>query len=326
VFSSRTKTPLPYTAIEAIEVPSELDAKFVDWDRRYNNAMSDVPGFLGSETMAPALPEQPEWIVTVRWATRDDMLRFAESDTYRAFENEGAELRTHRSSVNFFEGEPPTPTEAERTVTSLLYWKVVTGMEKEFRDWHSDYARAMSESTGFQGYQLQEPVEELGQTDWVEAVRWESVFARDGWIRSDTRRRMFELGQEYFTDMRARNARTSFEGWFRFDSSTAGSPVPTWKQSMVVLLILYPTVFLLSVYATNPLEWPLWAGLFLGNVLSVSLMGFIITPLVMRYVLGWWLNPPPTASPERERNGFLLVVTCYVVFLVVFSVWPIPAS
>lgn len=87
-------------------------------------------------------------------------------------------------------------------------------------------------------------------------------------------------------------------------------------------LILYPTVFLLSVYVTNPLEWPLWAGLFLGNVLSVSLMGFIITPLVMRYVLGWWLNPPPTASPDRGRNGIILVVACYVVFIIVFSVWP----
>lgn len=55
---------------------------------------------------------------------------------------------------------------------------------------------------------------------------------------------------------------------------------------------------------------------------EASLMGFLITPFVMRYVLGWWLNPPPTASPNRTRNGILLVVSCYVVFLLIFSVWP----
>lgn len=323
---SRTRTELPYTAVEAMMVQPEKEAAFIEWDRRYNEAMEQVPGWLGSETLAPQLPEQPEWIVTARWATRDDMVRFSESEIYRRFEAAGDLLRERPSTVEFFEGEAPSAADASRIVTSILYWTVPPDTEKDFAGWHAKYAQAMSESPGFQGYQLQEPLEDLpvvgDQNDWVEVVRWDSVFARDNWIRSAERRRMLELGNDFYTGMKARNVRTSFEGWFRFDSSTAGSPTPTWKQSMVVLLILYPTVFLLTEYVTGPLEWPLWSSLFLGNVLSVALMGFVITPLVMRYALGWWLNPMPTANPHRLRWGIWIILGCYAIFLVLFAAWP----
>jgi antibiotic biosynthesis monooxygenase (ABM) superfamily enzyme len=57
MFGRGAKTDVPYTAIEAIMVLPGKEAEFIDWDRRYEEAMTDVPGYLGSETLAPAPPE-----------------------------------------------------------------------------------------------------------------------------------------------------------------------------------------------------------------------------------------------------------------------------
>ncbi len=136
---------------------------------------------------------------------------------------------------------------------------------------------------------------------------------------------MLELGQRVFESYRARQVRTSFEGWFRLDSTTAGSPTAGWKQTMVVLLVLYPTVFLLNTYVVSEImgdEAEIWLSLFVGNVLSVALMGFIIMPIITRYVLGWWLNPPPTAKSARTWAGIAFVLAVYGLSLWLFSAWP----
>lgn len=332
MFGRGAKTDVPYTVIEAVDVLPGKEAEFVDWDRRYEEALADVPGYLSSETLAPAPPEQPEWVITARWASKDDMVRFADSDLYDKFEAEGDTLRAGRSSIEVFEGAVPTMTDPSRAITSVLYWDVPSESAKDFAKWHEKYAQAMSEAPGFQGYQLQEPVEELAgrkaaQPEWVEVVRWSSVFARDAWIRSDTRRKMLEMGEGTFTGFRARNVKTSFEGWFRFDSSTAGSPTPTWKQTMTVLLALYPTVFLLSRHVVPEIvgkDAELWWNLFVGNVISSVILGFLLMPIVTRFLLGWWLNPPPTARESRTWIGVGFVVAGYAIALLIFSQWPKP--
>jgi hypothetical protein len=64
-----------------------------------------------------------------------------------------------------------------------------------------------------------------------------------------------------------------FPGWFtagRGESGQAALPA-LWKQAMTVILVLYPTVFLLSRYLSPWLTGlPFAASLFVSNVASVS--------------------------------------------------------
>lgn len=108
MFWSRTKEAVPYTALEAIRVKPELEAEFIEWDRRYTEAMEDVPGSLGSETLAPQLPEQPEWIVAARWASQEDMDRFGASPLYERFESEGARYKEEKSVLAVDASPDPT--------------------------------------------------------------------------------------------------------------------------------------------------------------------------------------------------------------------------
>ena len=319
----RKKPRGPFTVLASTTVTHGSNEAFRAWQVRMTQIASTYPGFQGSKTRPPDPPEQPDWITTFIFDTRENLTVWLKSDDREVLQAEAAMFRTTDERLDVFEGARPD-TRTGRVVTSILYWDVRPHQEHNFRKWHVRYAQAMSESPGFQGYQLQEPIDDL-QPQWVQVIRWDSVVSRDGWIRSDTRKRMLELGQRVFETYRARQVRTSFEGWFRFDSTTAGSPTPSWKQTMVVLLVLYPTVFLLNTYVVSEIvgdDAEMWLSLFVGNVLSVALMGFIIMPIVTGDILGWWLNPPPTATSARTWAGVAVVLAVYGLFLGLFSVWP----
>ena len=78
---------------------------------------------------------------------------------------------------------------------------------------------------------------------------------------------------------------------------------------MVVLLVLYPLVFLLNEWLQKPIlvgifGLPYWAFLFVNNAVSVVLLSLIL-PWVSRQ-LGWWLRPADhdgRARPCRRPAG-----------------------
>jgi antibiotic biosynthesis monooxygenase (ABM) superfamily enzyme len=111
--------------------------------------------------------------------------------------------------------------------------------------------------------------------------------------------------------------RTGFDQWFEVPGAT---PPAWWKQNMVVLLVLYPLVFLLNEWLQKPIlvgifGLPYWAFLFINNAVSVVLLSLIL-PSVSRQ-LGWWLRPIDHDG-KRDIAGALLVVAFYALWLIVF--------
>ena len=74
--------------------------------------------------------------------------------------------------------------------------------------------------------------------------------------------------------------RTGFEQWF--PSAADGTSAPAaWKQNMIVLLLLYPVVFLFGLWVQTPVLMgkaglPFWLALFIGNVVSVLLLNWLV--------------------------------------------------
>ena len=90
---------------------------------------------------------------------------------------------------------------------------------------------------------------------------------------------------------------------------------------MVVLLMLYPVVFLFGRYVQTPflMGWaglPFWAALFIGNVASVVLLNWLV-PWSCG-VLGWWLTPRQNLRWLVDLGGALLISALYAVCLSVF--------
>ncbi len=80
---------------------------------------------------------------------------------------------------------------------------------------------------------------------------------------------------------------------------------------MIVLLTLYPIV-MLEQMCLNPLLHSLGMAeaIFIGNLLSVAAMGFLLIPLALR-AFDWWLLPRPSGSLKVEAAGIALIVGLY---------------
>ena len=89
---------------------------------------------------------------------------------------------------------------------------------------------------------------------------------------------------------------------------------------MVVLLVLYPLVFLLNEWLQKPIlvgvfHLPYWLFLFINNAASVVLLSLIL-PRVSRQ-LSWWLSPAEHDG-KRDLAGVALVIGIYALWLIAF--------
>ena len=123
---------------------------------------------------------------------------------------------------------------------------------------------------------------------------------------------------EPFIDRREQQVATAFSGWFTFGDVPDQVP-PNWKQSMIVLLMLYPIV-MLELLFLNPRLEPLGMAeaTFIGNLLSVAALGWVLVPPANR-AFDWWLRPRPNAPQWVTAAGVALIVGLYTLTVAVFA-------
>jgi len=148
--------------------------------------------------------------------------------------------------------------------------------------------------------------------------------AHELFVSDQTGRLLDEAGQ-FGADFRVRTVQSGFAGWFNFSDQPGAAVPPAWKESLVVLLVLYPVVFFFSIWVSMPhlRGVPFWLALFLGNLFSVFVTGLLLIPWANR-VLVWWLVPRRDAPAWTNAAGIALVVAIYCVCFAVFSLFPIP--
>ena len=113
--------------------------------------------------------------------------------------------------------------------------------------------------------------------------------------------------------------RSGFSQWF---PAATQAQAPAWKMNMIVLLLLYPVVFLFGLSVQTPilmhaLGLPFWLALFLGNVVSVLILNYLVPWTSRRFA--WWLTPAETPSARIDLTGAGLILAGYIVLLAVFS-------
>ena len=99
---------------------------------------------------------------------------------------------------------------------------------------------------------------------------------------------------------------------------------------MLVLLVLYPVVFVTATWIQDPLLMgnglPFWLALFMANIISVVALGWLLVPAVDR-LLGWWLYPRGRGRHLMTVVGTVVVIALYGVSLLLarwISSWPWP--
>lgn len=112
----------------------------------------------------------------------------------------------------------------------------------------------------------------------------------------------------------------AFDQWFPIPAA-GGPPPAAWKQNMLVLLMLYPVVFLFGTFIQTPLlsgraALPFAVALFIGNVASVLLLNYLVPWTSERFA--WWLQPVGANARRIDIAGTALVVALYAAIVLAF--------
>lgn len=284
--------------------PDAFEA-FADWQALFTRAASSHPGFLGLEIL-PAYAGSTEWQIIQRFVAHEALESWLTHPARAALQGSLAELRAA--------GEPEMPEEvapdyhAFGTVTEVITTVVQPGREAEFLDWTQAIQSAQARFPGYMGTFVQAPV--AGDPPyWTTLVRFSSPGQLDAWLTSEERKARLAGADPTMSHWSSRRLAAGFGSWFA--PTAPGTAPPAWKQTALVLLVLFPVVAL-EIRFLSPLlaGLPMMVATFIGNAISVCLVSWPLVGLA-RAGMGWWLAPPPAHRRRAETAGALLLIALY---------------
>ncbi len=303
------------TAVFTIRVRNGEEGRFAHWLTRLNGKMAGFQGYVSSVVIPPAPPVQADWVLVQRFQKIDQLRAWLDSDERRSLMQESTSLLVDEGTTNVFEGANTEPSPHEM-VTEIITVKVEPGKEAAYHEWVDRIRQMEATFPGYRGLQVQPPISGL-QDHWVSMLRFDSAEHMNAWLESDVRRdALREI--EPFIERSERQVATSFSGWFTFADAPGQAP-PNWKQSMIVLLTLYPIVMLelIFLYPTTS-QLGLAESTFIGNLITVAVTGFLLIPLAIK-AFEWWLIPLPTGPRWVTPAGVALIVGLYGLSVGIFA-------
>jgi hypothetical protein len=305
------------TLVTQTRVRDGMAEEFGRWQSAISTAAAESPGFITQSVLPPNPPLQVDWVIQQRFANVEAASAWLRSERRTRLLDAGQPMLAGQDDVHLVRdsasGARPAP------VSAVISSRVRAGREAAFRAWEQRIASAQARSPGFQGYRFEPPIPGV-QEDWLAILRFDTEDNLQAWLESPERKQLLEEAAPFLEEFHARVVRTGFEQWF--PSAADGTSAPAWKQNMIVLLLLYPVVFLFGLFVQTPLLMgraglPFWLALFIGNVVSVLLLNWLV-PSVSRG-FGWWLSPARNAGGRTSFAGTALIVFFYAVWLLLFS-------
>jgi antibiotic biosynthesis monooxygenase (ABM) superfamily enzyme len=297
--------------------PGSADT-FARWQGETSAVISSFPGFIEQRLMPPNPPLQVDWVILQRFLCLGDAKRWLGSSERQSRIEGAAPMLVGRDDVHIVHDD----SSAARTapVSVVISTRVKPGMEAEYLKWEQKVAAAQSKAAGLQGYRFEPSVPGV-QEDYIAILRFDSEDNLRTWLESPQRRRLLAEAAPLTAEFHTRMAQSGFEQWFR-DATPAGAPAPAvWKMNMIVLLTLYPVVFLWGLLVGTPiltkalnLDFP--AALFIGNAFSVIVTSYLVPWTAKR--LSWWLTPPEDGRVLTNLQGAGLLIAIYAIMILLF--------
>jgi uncharacterized protein len=267
--------------------------------------------------MPPSPPAQVDWVILQRFASTETAVTWLNSAQRLKRIEDAAPMLVGSDDVHIVNdggaGVLPSP------VSAVISTRIKPGQEAAYRAWEQRIAAAQSKAKGFQGYRFEAPVPGV-QEDWLAILRFDSEANLQAWLDSPERRKLLEDAKPLTEEFHARIARTGFDQWFPLPAGDVPPPA-IWKQNMLVLLMLYPVVFLFGYFVQTPYlsgraALPFAIALFIGNVVSVLILNYLVPWTSNRFA--WWLQPRGANPGRIAVAGAALVVVLYGLMVLAF--------
>lgn len=174
-----------------------------------------------------------------------------------------------------------------------------------FMEWQRGVSMAAEEFAGYRGTDVYPPADSRGN-EWVIIVHFDDEKSLQEWLDSPARAEWISKLREEESNFVLKPLAGGFDSWF-------ATPIPSWKIALTVVLGLYPTVMLLSLFPGRYMgALGLAFAMLISNALSVSILQWAVMP-----ALNILLAPWHRASWNRQKNlsiggtlAILVVLVC----------------
>jgi uncharacterized protein len=208
--------------------------------------------------------------------------------------------------------------------TAVFRHDVIEGQADDFVAAQHQIVAATAQFPGYTGTVLLPPGPEDEGEQWTSILCFRTDEQLGAWSDSDERARQLKQLRSHLTqEFRTLSVDAPFGSILRFDR---GRPkvTPQWKTAMVVLLVLYPTVMLLSRFlgpVFKDIGAEPWMSMWLSQIVSVAALTYVLMPLATRLFTPW-LDPVDGASVRVSAVGALVIIAAYAATLWLFAAVP----
>lgn len=184
----------------------------------------------------------------------------------------------------------------------------VTHVDKEqlqkFHAWHEKIHQMESSFPGFQRVYFQPSNQDC---TWVTLLEFDTVANLEHWLQSPERASILKESMDFIKSKETHRLLSSFGGLF-----TDKFLPPRWKQTMLILAVLFPIVMVEYVYLAPHLNFNVSLKTFIQNVICVNLLAWPMVPFAI-YSMKWWLE-----DPCKNLQGIAVMLLVYAAEIALF--------
>jgi hypothetical protein len=290
----------------------DYEAQLATWQSRFAHMASVAPGFVSFESV-PAFAGAAEWRIIQRFQTVDALERWQNSTARRKLLLDLNSIRG--SSEGDVVDEIAPDFHSLSCVTEVITTKIEPGCEESFQSWAEGVQAAQAQFPGYMGTLIQAPIS-ADIPHWTTLVRYSTPEQLEAWLASPERKALLERADPLVSRWRSQRLANPFGGWFPAEPDQL--PPAAWKQTCLVLLVLFPVV-MLEIRFLSPLliHVPMAIATFIGNAVSVSLVSWPLMKFAI-VLLSWWLTPDPKNRRRAEILGICTIAALYAAEIILF--------
>ncbi len=312
----------PATVVVAQPMKRGRDKEVRGWQEDVNRAVAAFTGYLGNDVATSG--DGNEWTVIYRFDSKPHLLAWLASPERDEVLSRGADLFDGPVSQHVLIRD----NDADM-VTVVVSHPVDPADEDAFLAWQGRVTDAERQFPGFKGAELFRPVPGV-QDEWTALYRYDTDEHVTAWLESDERKRLLGEGKR-FEDFDPHRISSPFGSWFAPpDGDEKNGGLAQWKTALSVLVGLYPTVVLLTLAIGETWKGAeLWASLLVGNILSVSLLTWVVMPVVTRALRFWLVAERGSSNARLDVIGAVvsaafLTLAALVFWLCTTQIWHLP--
>jgi antibiotic biosynthesis monooxygenase (ABM) superfamily enzyme len=222
------------------------------------------------------------------------------------------------STANTYQ-ENPLATQQISCASLVIEHRVPQHKEPEFRQWQESLNEAVDQFTGYLRTDLSPPVTGA-QEKWYVIVYFDTPENLNQWVNSAERKTLVRKGEDLFGSYKFRSFKTGLESWFSTESETPEANIPPWKQNLIVLLGLYPTVMVQTLLISSfdlMKGWPLSVAMFINNLVCCSLLTWVVIPPLSNWFHDWLTGNSEHFSLKKLK-GLSLILGSLIILVLLF--------